>query len=59
MASRGEDISAHFTSKFTVLRPVRRVNVELTQGMLRDPDERAARLNISARLLSKRCQDGR
>jgi hypothetical protein len=28
MASRGEDISAHFTNKFTVVRPVRRVNVE-------------------------------
>jgi hypothetical protein len=25
MASRGEDISAHFTNKFTVVRPVRRV----------------------------------
>ena len=45
MASRGEDISAYFTNKFTVVRPVRRVNVDLTQGM--ELDERAARLNIS------------
>ena len=47
MASRGEDISADFTSKFTVVRPVRRVNVDLTDGMLRELDRRAARLNIS------------
>jgi hypothetical protein len=33
MASRGEDISRYFTNKFTVVRPVRRVNVDLTQGM--------------------------
>jgi hypothetical protein len=46
-ASRGEDISAYFTNKFTVVRPVRRVNVDLTQGMLRELDERAARLNVS------------
>ena len=47
MASRGEDISAHFTNQFTVVRPVRRVNVDLTEGMLRELDHRAARLNIS------------
>ena len=29
-ASRGEDVSAYFTNKFTVVRPVRRVNVDLT-----------------------------
>ena len=28
MASRGEDVSCYFTKKFTVVRPVRRVNVE-------------------------------
>ncbi len=32
MATRGEDISAYFTNKFTVVRPVRRVNVDLTHG---------------------------
>ena len=47
MASRGEDVSAYFTNKFTVVRPVRRVNVDLTEGMLRELDHRAARLNIS------------
>src|SRR5258708_5527814 len=53
MASRGEDISAYFTNKFTVVRPVRRVNVDLTQGVLRALDERAARLNISRQAVIK------
>ncbi len=53
MASRGEDISSYFTNKFTVVRPVRRVNVDLTQGMLRELDERAARLNISRQAVIK------
>jgi hypothetical protein len=52
-ASRGEDVSAYFTNKFTVVRPVRRVNVDLTQGMLRELDERAARLNISRQAVIK------
>ena len=52
-ASRGEDISAHFTNKFTVVRHVRRVNIDLTQGMLRELDERAARLNISRQAVIK------
>jgi hypothetical protein len=47
MATRGEDVSTYLTNKFTVVRPVRRVNVDLTQGMLRELDARAARLNIS------------
>jgi hypothetical protein len=38
IASRGEDVSAYFTNKFTVVRPVRRVNVDLTQGMSRERD---------------------
>ena len=53
LASRGEDVSAYFTNKFTVVRPVRRVNVDLTQGMLRELDERAARLNISRQAVIK------
>ena len=53
LASRGEDISAYFTNKFTVVRPVRRVNVDLTQGMLRKLDEHAARLNISRQAVIK------
>jgi len=63
-ASRGEDISAYFTGKFTVVRPVRRVNVDLSQGMLRELDQRAAHLNISRQaviktLLDRALQEGR
>ncbi|HEV8042065.1 MAG TPA: ribbon-helix-helix protein, CopG family [Bryobacteraceae bacterium] len=62
-ATRGEDISSYFTNRFTVVRPVRRVNVDLTQGMLRELDERAARLNISRQaviktLLSRALEEG-
>ena len=53
MASRGEDVSSYFTGKFTVVRPIRRVNVDLTHGMLRALDERAARLNISRQAVIK------
>jgi hypothetical protein len=53
MATRGEDISAYFTNNFTVVRPVHRVNVDLTQGMLRELDARAARLNISRQAVIK------
>ena len=52
-ASRGEDVSAHFTNKFTVVRPVRRVNVDLTEGLLRELDQRAARLNVSRQAIIK------
>ena len=47
MAARGENISAHFTNRFTVVRPSCQVKVSLTPGMLRKLDARAAALNIS------------
>jgi len=53
MASRGEDVPRIFTNKFTVVRPVRRVNVDLTHGMLRELDEQAARLNVSRQAVIK------
>jgi hypothetical protein len=53
MASQGKDVSAYFTNKFTVVRPVKRVNVDLTLGMLRELDARAARLNISRQAVIK------
>jgi hypothetical protein len=52
-ASRGEDVSVYFTNKFTVVRPVKRVNVDLTEGMLRQLDEQAARLNVSRQAVIK------
>ena len=64
MASRGEDVSAYFTNKFTVVRPTRRVTVDLTHGMLRELDARAARLNLSRQavirtLLRRALNEGR
>ena len=53
MADRGEDVSQYFTNKFTVVRPIRRVNVDLTAGMLRELDARAAKLNISRQAVIK------
>jgi len=53
MATRGEDVSRFFTNEFTVVRPVRRVNVDLTAGMLRELDARAARLNVSRQAVIK------
>ena len=52
-ASRGEDVSGYFTNQFKVVKPVRRVNLDLTPGMLRQLDERAARLNISRQAVIK------
>lgn len=53
MASRGEDISSYFTNRFSVVRPVQRVNIDLTRGMLRELDARAARLNVSRQAVIK------
>jgi uncharacterized DUF497 family protein len=53
MASRGEDVSRPFTNKFTVVQPIHRVNVDLTSGMLRELDARAARLTISRQAVIK------
>jgi hypothetical protein len=53
LASRGENVSGYFTNEFTVVRKIRRVNVDLTEGMLRQLDERAARLNISRQAVIK------
>jgi len=52
-ASRGEDVSSYFTNKFTVVRPVRSVKIDLTPAMLRRLDHRAAQLNISREAVIK------
>jgi hypothetical protein len=53
LATAGKDVSPYFTREVTVVRPIQRVNVDLTHGMLRDLDERAARLNISRQAVIK------
>jgi hypothetical protein len=47
ITSRGEDVSAYFTNNRTVVRPVRRVNADLTRAMLRELDAQGARLGVS------------
>jgi hypothetical protein len=56
-ATKRENVSAHFTNKFTVVRPVRRVNVDVTPGMIRRLDERATHLNISRQAVIKTLLD--
>ena len=54
MADRGEDISAHFTNQFTMVKPaVQRVNVDLTGPMLKELDREAETLNISRQAVIK------
>ena len=54
MADRGQDISAHFTNRFTVVRPaVQRVNVDFTAPMLKELDREAETLNISRQAVIK------
>jgi hypothetical protein len=54
MADRGQDISAHFTNQFAVVRPsVQRVNVDFTAPMLKELDREAETLNISRQAVIK------
>ena len=54
MADRGQDVSAHFTNRFKVVRPVvQRVNVDLTAPMLHELDREAETLNISRQAVIK------
>ena len=54
-ASRGEDVSAYFTNKFTVVRPIHRVNVDLTQGLLRNSMRVLRVLTSAGRPSSRPC----
>ncbi len=54
MADRGQDVSAHFTNQFTVMRPVvQRVNVDFSAPMLKELDREAETLNISRQAVIK------
>ena len=54
MADQGQDVSAHFTNTFTVVRPaVQRVNVDFTVPMLKELDREAETLNISRQAVIK------
>jgi hypothetical protein len=54
MADLGQDISSHFTNRFTVVKPaVHRVNVDFTAPMLKELDHEAKTLNISRQAVIK------
>ena len=54
MAEQGKDVSAHFTNRFTVVKPaVQRVNVDFTAPMLTELDREAETLNISRQAVIK------
>ena len=52
-ADKGQDISRHFTNKGRMMPPIQRVNLDLTEGMLKELDERAMDLNISRQAVIK------
>lgn len=53
-ADRDEDISAHFTHTFQIVRPAaQRVNVDFTAPMLGELDREAEALNISRQAVIK------
>lgn len=53
MADRGEDISRFFTNKGKMMKPVQRVNVDFSSGMLAELDREAFELNISRQAVIK------
>jgi hypothetical protein len=63
MACRGEVVTEYFFDNLMFVKPIRSVKVDLTPGMLRKLDERAARLNVSRhaviqRLLGRALNEG-
>jgi len=52
-ADKGQNISSHFTNKGKMMPPIQRVNLDLTQTMLQELDQRAVELNISRQAVIK------
>jgi hypothetical protein len=53
LAEKGQDISGFFTGKGRMVRPIQRVNLDLTASMLEELDQAAADLNISRQAVIK------
>ena len=53
MADRGESLKRFFPGKGTMVRPVQRVNVDFSSGMLTELDREALELNISRQAVIK------
>jgi hypothetical protein len=53
MADRGKDVSRYFTNRGRMMRPIQRVNLDLTVGMLQELDQAASDLNVSRQAVIK------
>lgn len=53
MADQGKDVSGFFKGEGRMVRPIQRVNVDLTEGMIRELDQAARELNISRQAVIK------
>ena len=53
LADQGKDITRFFTGKGRMVQPIRRVNVDLTAGMLEELDKASQDLNISRQAVIK------
>jgi hypothetical protein len=53
MADRGKDISRFFKGQGRMVRPIQRVNVDLTAAMLEELDKAAQDLNVSRQAVIK------
>lgn len=53
LADQGRDISGFFKGKGRMIRPVQRVNVDLSSGMLEELDRVAQDLNVSRQAVIK------
>lgn len=53
MADSGEDVSGFFTNSGKIMKPIQRVNVDFSTGMLEELETAAKELNISRQAVIK------
>ncbi len=53
LADNGKDVSRFFTNRGKMMKPIQRVNVDFTAGMLEELEAAAKELNISRQAVIK------
>jgi Ribbon-helix-helix protein, copG family len=53
LADRGKDVSRFFKGQGRMVKPIQRVNVDLTASMLEELDQAAQKLNVSRQAVIK------
>lgn len=53
LADAGRDVSCYFEGKGRMVQPIRRVNLDLSQGMIEELDHAAVTLNVSRQAVIK------